>query len=122
MSLYIKVPLIPPSVNHYKTRFRNGNTVVSSKALAFKQEIALAVRGRFVECIYITVVMTVTLGKGECGDIGNFPKLVLDGLADCGAFRDAKGKIVSDAHVLRLEVCVNDRERPDKGFTEVWVS
>jgi len=60
--------------------------------------------------------------QGERGDIDNFPKLVLDALADCGVFRDSKGKIVSDAHVMRLEVTKNDRERPDKGYTEVWVA
>jgi crossover junction endodeoxyribonuclease RusA len=122
MSLYIKVPLIPPSVNHYAKHTRSGKHYVTGEAQAFKDEIALAVKGRYVESIYLSVNMTVTLGKCQKGDVDNFPKLVLDGLAACGAFRDEKGKRVSDAQVRHLEVSVNNRERPDKGYTEVWVS
>ena len=121
MSLYIKVPLIPPSVNHYIKHTRSGRHYKTGEAQAFKDEIALAVKGRYVESIYLSVIISVTLGTGERGDVDNFPKLVLDALADCGVFRNSKGIIVSDAHVVRLEVTKNDRARPDKGYTEVWV-
>lgn len=81
------VPLIPPSVNHYKTRFRNGRTVVSQEALAFKAELALAAKHQYVVGKEFSVDMLIVLGKGEKGDVDNFPKLVLDGLAACGFAR-----------------------------------
>jgi Holliday junction resolvase RusA-like endonuclease len=108
-------------VNHYKTRFRNGNTVVSKEALAFKQEIALAVHGRFETGKTFSVEMEITLGKKQKGDVDNFPKLVLDGLADCGTFHNYKGKIVSDAHVRIMRVLVDDYTRPREGKTDICV-
>lgn len=118
---YLSIPLVPPSVNHYKTRFRNGNTVVSKSALAFKDAIALLIRGKFAQGKTFAVSMTITLGQGDRGDIDNYPKLVMDGLALAAAFRNRKGEALSDAHVTRMLVCLDRDERPEHGFTEVWV-
>jgi hypothetical protein len=115
------VPLIPPSVNHYKTRFRNGRTVVSQEALAFKAELALAAKHQYVVGKEFSVDMLIVLGKGEKGDVDNFPKLVLDGLAACGAFQSRKGKGLSDATVSRMGVKVNRNSRPQKGYTCIAV-
>lgn len=121
MSAYISIDQIPPSVNHYVKHTRTGRHYMTGEAQAFKDALAYEVRDRHENGNRFNVTMTITLGKGEKGDIDNFPKLVLDGLAACGMFRDMKGKRVSDARVLRLEVCVNDLDRPDRGQTEVWV-
>lgn len=118
---YLQLEGIPPSVNHYKTRFRNGNTVVSKEALAFKQLIAYALHGKYAAGPRFEIILSITLGKKQKGDIDNFPKLVIDGLAEAGAFRSDKGDRVSDARVRHLEIFVNDRERPDVGLTEVYV-
>lgn len=120
--LHFSVPLIPPSVNHYKTRFRNGRTVVSDAAVAFKEEIAFAVRGRYVIGKRFSVEIKVVLGAGERGDVDNFPKLVLDGLAAASVFCDRTGMCVSDAHVRRMLVEVDELERGKQGRTEITVA
>jgi Holliday junction resolvase RusA-like endonuclease len=113
------VPLVPPSVNHYKTRFRNGNTVVSGEALAFKDAVSIFSRQEYVVGKKFAVAIKIVLGKGDKGDVDNFPKLVLDGLAAYGAFQSPKGKVLSDAHVCRLEVSVDREQRPEQGST--WI-
>jgi Holliday junction resolvase RusA-like endonuclease len=94
MSITFTVPLVPPSVNHYKVRFRNGNTVVTSEAIAFKHAIAFYVRGMAISAKKFSVRIEVVLPKGARGDVDNFPKLCLDGLAESGVFLDRKGKRV----------------------------
>jgi crossover junction endodeoxyribonuclease RusA len=118
--LYIKLEGIPPSVNHYVKHTRSGRHYTTGEAQGFKDSIALELRDKFTTGTRFEVVLTITLGKKEKGDVDNFPKLILDGLAAAGAFRDKKGKRVSDARVRRLEISVNDRDRPDVGLTEIW--
>lgn len=117
----LTVPCIPVSVNHYKVRFRSGRTVVSSAALSFKEEVAIALRGRYVAAKRFQVTIRITLGKGERGDWDNFPKLVGDGLAEAGAFRDLKGKRLSDAHVRDGRVILDCDSRPERGSTEITI-
>jgi Holliday junction resolvase RusA-like endonuclease len=117
----LEIPLVPPSVNHYKTRFRGGNTVVSDEALAFKAAVATYARGNCARGKEFSVIMQITLGKGDRGDVDNFPKLVLDGLAECGAFRDHKDKRLSDAHVNVMQVTVDRKTRPERGSTTITV-
>lgn len=115
------VPLVPPSVNHYKVRYRNGRTVVSKEAIAFKGAVALFIRGEYVQAKRFSVTIRITLGKGDRGDWDNFPKLVGDGLAAAGAFRDLKGKWLSDAHVRDGRVILDCDTRPECGFTEITI-
>jgi Holliday junction resolvase RusA-like endonuclease len=119
--LEFTVPLIPPSVNEYKTRFRSGNTVVSDQALAFKAAVAVYAKGCYVTGKKFCVHIDVILGKKQRGDVDNFPKLVLDGLADAGVFRDAKGERMTDAHVRRMVVFVDAEVRPEQGFTDIGI-
>ena len=116
------VPLVPPSVNHYKVRFRNGRTVVSKEALGFKEAVALCSRdaGRCEgKTFYLS--LRVILGRKDRGDVDNFPKLCLDGLAEAGVLRDRKGKIVSDAHIRMMTVVIDHETRPERGWTEFEV-
>ena len=119
--LHFIVQGIPPSVNHYKTRFRNGCTVVSKEALAFKRDLAVECMGQSVSARLFTVTILIMLGKGDRGDVDNFPKLVLDGLAECGAFRSLKGKMLTDAYVRHLVVALDCDIRPPVGQTEITV-
>jgi len=121
MSKYISIDQIPPSLNHYVKHTRTGRHYMSGESQAFKDAIAYAVLDKHENGKRFAVTVTITLGKKEKGDIDNFPKLILDGLAACGMFRDMKGKRVSDARVRRLEIAVDDRTRPDIGQTEIWV-
>jgi Holliday junction resolvase RusA-like endonuclease len=112
---------IPPSVNHYKVRYRNGRTVVSKEAIAFKDAVGYKANGKYVTARSFYVDLRVTLGRKDKGDADNFPKVVLDGLADAGVFRDRRGARVSDAHVRRLVVVVDCDTRPAIGETRIEV-
>lgn len=115
------VPLVPPSVNHYKVRYRNGRTVVSQEALAYKAAIKLFLGDRYVTGKRFAVTLRVVQGVGDRGDWDNYPKLPCDGLAAAGAFRDPKGKLLSDAHVKYGCVIIDCDERPALGRTEIVV-
>jgi crossover junction endodeoxyribonuclease RusA len=115
------VPLSPPSVNHYAKHTRTGRHYRTGEADAYKSAVAACAAGKFVQAKRFTVAIDVVLAKGQRGDVDNFPKLVLDGLADCGALRDLKGKRISDAHVRALHVTVDDDSRPDEGYTRIVV-
>lgn len=121
MSITFTVPLVPPSVNHYVKHTRNGRRYVTDEASAFKDSVAIAASGLYVRAKRFQVTLVIVLGKGDRGDVDNFPKLVLDGMAGCGIFQDAKGKRSSDAHVRDLRVIVNADLRPETGYTEVEV-
>lgn len=82
--LQLTIPLIPPSVNHYKVRARNGHYFVTAEARAFKEAIAIIAQGRSVKAKRYQVDAIVYLGKGQKGDCDNFWKVILDGLKDAG--------------------------------------
>jgi Holliday junction resolvase RusA-like endonuclease len=122
VSVFFVMPMVPPSVNHYVKHTRTGRRYVTGEATAFKQALADFNRGEFVQGRAFSVQIDVTLGKGDRGDVDNFPKLCLDGLADAGAFRDFKGKPLSDAYVTKLCVNVDRKTRPEEGQTIIGVS
>ena len=120
----ITVPMVPPSVNHYKVRYRNGRTVVSDEAHTFKAELALAVKEsarQYAVGKHFSVKMDIVLAAKQKGDVDNFPKLVLDGLAAANVFRNPNGLPVSDAHVCYMTVFVDREGRPAKGYTDITV-
>jgi crossover junction endodeoxyribonuclease RusA len=121
MSVIFTVPLVPPSVNHYCKHTRTGRSYVTAEATAFKAAIAVYSRGMALSAKTFSVSIAVALPKGERGDVDNFPKLCLDGLADCGMFLDRKGKRVSDAYVRHLVVDLDSDSRPDEGRTVITV-
>lgn len=121
-NLSFRVPLMPPSVNMYVRHFRSGGHGVTSEAKAFKAAVATMAGGNYVMAKMFRVNIKVTLGKKQKGDIDNFPKLVLDGLSDAGAFRNLKHERVTDAHVRVLVVYVDSKTRPADGFTDILVS
>lgn len=55
--------------------------------------------GKWVEADEHEVTYRLFLGKGTRLDSDNASKLILDGLAEAGCFRNRKGIIVSDASV-----------------------
>ena len=116
------VPFVPPSVNHYSKHTRAGRHYVTGEATAFKESLAVFCRGQFCEGNEFSLDLLVVLGAKDRGDVDNFPKLVLDGLADCGAFRNKKGKRLTDAHVTEMIVRVNRKIRPEQGMTAIKVT
>lgn len=111
-SVNITIPLIPPSVNHYKMRTRKGITFVSKEAKAFKEAVAICARGRSVRAESYRVHISIFLGKGGKGDVDNFAKCCLDGIADAGV-------IHSDAAITKLTI---EKSRDvDNPRTEMFV-
>jgi len=81
------VPLVPPSVNHYKMRTRKGVTFVSKEAKAFKNAVCICGRGFAVEAEAYEVTVRIFLGSGKRGDIDNFLKCTLDGIVEAGVIQ-----------------------------------
>jgi Holliday junction resolvase RusA-like endonuclease len=116
-SMTITVPLIPPSVNHYKMRTRRGVTFVSDEAKAYKLAVYYhSLRSstdplkRF-DSGNLSVEVTVYQGKGDKGDVDNYAKCVLDGLVEAGV-------IHSDAAITDLILRKRrDRENPRTEIT-----
>lgn len=109
------VPLIPPSVNHYKQPRRGGRGFyVTGEATAFKEAVAIFARGK-VSTPYssgLSVEINIYLGRGKKGDIDNFAKVCLDGLVEAGI-------IQSDAGVQEL-IMRKDRDNANPR-TEITV-
>ena len=112
-SLTITVPLTPPSVNNYVRHTRDGRHYITKEAKAFLEAVEIFSKCQTVDAEAYLVEVKVYLGKDEKGDLDNFQKCVLDGLARAGV-------IHSDAAVTRIEAeKFRDRENPR---TEITVS
>lgn len=111
-SVSFTVPLVPPSVNHYKMRTNHGVTFVSQEAKDFKRAVGVFCRSKFCgEWSAYHVEVTVFQGKGDRGDVDNYAKCVLDGLAESGV-------IHSDAAITDLILRKRrDRENPRTEIT-----
>jgi len=128
MRLKIVVPLIPPSVNHYKVpkiirrgRFHSLIWEETPESIIFKLTLRQLARGATVSPATLTDQRKtayrpraiVYLGKGERGDGDNFWKVIGDSLT-------AAGVIHSDAAVIDWHMYVRrDRERPRTEITVV---
>lgn len=89
------VPLIPPSVNHYKKPKRGGGYYVSREAIAFKKAVPICAKQMQVRHPYYAIEIYVCLGYGQKVDLDNCSKVILDGLVE-------GGQIHSDAAVTCL--------------------
>lgn len=132
-SLAFTVPLVPPSVNHYKQpcvyRDRSGVTRkgqrITPEAIAYKAAVAIFARGETIipaailaipklssqkyqlNKLRYTLRCVVVLGRGQRGDGDNFFKCIADGLQEAGV-------IHSDARIKHwnIDVDSNDRDNP----------
>jgi Holliday junction resolvase RusA-like endonuclease len=121
--VWIVVPLVPPSGNHYKKPVRRGEYLgfyLTKEAKAFKEAVWVESARRRVEGKLYSVEATIYQGKGDRGDVDNYGKVLLDSLQDAQVIR-------SDAAVIRLvlekkrdwanprtEICVRGAEVPGK--------
>jgi len=82
-SLEFTVPLVPPSVNHYKKpRGRGHGYYVTAEAEAFKRAVALCARGQSVSAKTYELEARVYLGHKQRGDGDNFWKVISDALVE----------------------------------------
>jgi Holliday junction resolvase RusA-like endonuclease len=110
--VFIVIPLVPPSVNHYKMRTRRGVTFVYSSAARFKEAVAIFSKGQRVTGAAYEVRVVVYLGKGQRSDLDNLLKIPIDGLV-------AARVIASDAGIMRL-IAEKGRDRANPR-TEITV-
>jgi Holliday junction resolvase RusA-like endonuclease len=116
--LSFTVPLVPPSVNHYKKLGRNGGkTFVTPEALAYKAAVAIYAAGRSVEAKYHEVWLTIFRGSRQKGDVDNYSKVPLDGLRDAGVIRHPAKQGSSDDWITDLHLRKRrDRDNPRSEF------
>lgn len=113
------VPMVPPSVNHYKVPvvIKRGfitrkSFVVTPEGKAFKQGLGYCARGASISpaslkertAVRYRLEVKVYLGEGQRGDGDNFWKCIADGLVDAGV-------IHSDARVRDWWLSVYDTDR-----------
>lgn len=122
MSFDFSVPLLPPSVNHYKNPSRGGGWHRAADAIAFVDAVAIFSRRQKVTGTIYAITLTFHLGpersKGQ-NDLDNFLKVAIDALVRAGV-------IVNDARVLELHAykrfCDSAREERTEysitGFSE----
>lgn len=89
--VYIKVPLVAPTVNMYVRHTRKGRHYVTAEAQAFKDALIIYARqqnatNRLGDGPY-ELEATVYLGKGGKGDGDNFWKCIADGLKEAQVIR-----------------------------------
>ena len=95
------VPLLPPSVNHYKMPRRGGGWYRAADAIAFVDAVCVFSSRIMVTGNFYEVSLTFHLGpkkqKLSSNDLDNFLKVALDSLARARV-------IVNDGRVLNLTV------------------
>jgi Holliday junction resolvase RusA-like endonuclease len=119
--LSFTVPGTPIVLNHYLGRRRDGGYFRTAETEAWRNKVTWTLKlldRPYVIADKFAVEIHVYLGSGGKGDVDGFPKQVLDPLAAAGAFRNSKGKCLSDAHVTRLVIEKHrDRENPRTDVT-----
>jgi Holliday junction resolvase RusA-like endonuclease len=110
------VPLVPPSVNHYKKPRGRGKWYVTGEAQAFKDAVALFARGKRVIAKTYAVDILIYLGANAKGDIDNYAKVVLDGLKDAGVIHSDAAVTVLHMRKARCGPSAADHPR-----TEIYV-
>lgn len=129
--IVIEVPLVPPSVNHYKKpiilKTRNGSVksfALTPEAIGYREAVAIFARGKSLSPkgptarskVRYAVACTVFLGEGQRGDGDNFGKCVLDSLQYAGV-------IHSDARVRLWHIEVEDEDRKNpRTLIAVWIT
>jgi Holliday junction resolvase RusA-like endonuclease len=129
-SLRIEIPLVPPTVNHYKKPAiirRRGQPpvkgqVLTAEAKAYKAAVAIFAHGETLapakeserrKTKYM-LQATVYLGHNQRGDGDNFWKCLADGLVEAGV-------IHSDAAVTKWHIDVaRDRANP-RTVVEIFI-
>ena len=105
------VPMLPPSVNHYKQMRRGGGMYLTKQATAFADQTFLLSRGIMITGNFYEIDLTFYLGpkrqKLSSHDLDNFIKVAIDALARAHV-------ITNDGRVLDLHVhkrfCSTERD------------
>lgn len=109
--LTFSVPLLPPSVNHYRKPRRGGGFFRVAEAIGFTDAVCIFSRKQRVSGKFYQVELTFFLPPAkqrlDSNDTDNFLKVALDAIATAGV-------ITNDGRVMDLIVhkrfCLSDRE------------
>jgi len=100
--LTLTIPLVPPGLNHATKHTRTGRHYKTKESISFREAVRLFLRDQFVVGNQFAVGIFVYRGAKQKGDVDGYLKEVLDGLSKAGAFRNAKGKILTDDCVKHI--------------------
>lgn len=120
------VPLLPPSVNHYKNPRRGGGWYRSPEACTYVDAVAIFARNAGCERItgnYFVIDLTFYLGpkrnRGQ-NDLDNYSKVALDALVRCGVIKnDAR---VFDLHLHKRFAETHREEKTEYSIESQQVS
>jgi Holliday junction resolvase RusA-like endonuclease len=111
------VPLLPPSVNHYKQPRRGGGWYRAADAIAFVDAVCIMARSAGCQRItgnYFELELTFYLGPGRNrgqNDLDNYSKVAIDALVRAGVIKnDAR---VFDLHLHKRFVGTDREERTE---------
>ena len=104
-SILFTVPLLPPSVNHYKTPRRGGGWFVSKEAQAFIEAVAmLCPKERLTETLYQVRINYRMPGRNLYRtDLDNLLKVSLDALTHAGVIKDDRYVVYIQAYKFAAE-------------------
>jgi hypothetical protein len=105
-----KIPLLPPSINHYILHPAQGIHIKSAEAKAFERDFGIFSGGYWCNGEKFAVTFQFFPGPGAKGDVDNRNKVLLDCIAKAGMLRNMKGEELSDAWVKRLTVDICDSQ------------
>jgi len=109
------VPLLPPSVNHYKAARKNGGFYRKREAVAFVDAVCVVSRKTMVTGNFYTVEIFFFLGPSKrnlsSNDLDNFQKVGIDALVRAGVIK-TDGRIL-DLHLHKRFVAGDREERTE---------
>lgn len=117
IGLTFDVPLIPPSVNHYKLPAKHGGFYVTKEAQAFIDAVCMIGRtaakilplpGKFYE---VTLTVYVSDKKFLRADSDNMEKCAFDGLTKAGIITD--DRYITRHYHRRVKVSTATQERTE---------
>jgi Holliday junction resolvase RusA-like endonuclease len=108
MSTTFRVPLLPPSVNHYKKPNGKRGYYVTAEAKAFIDAVAM-LAPRDVRYGTARLAVTVSFGIREkrilSGDVDNLAKVSLDALRHCSLIEDDRYIVRLNLQKMPVETC-----------------
>jgi Holliday junction resolvase RusA-like endonuclease len=111
------VPLLPPSVNHYKSPRRGGGWFRAAESIAFIDAVCVFSGKTMVTGNFYALEIWFFLGPAKrnlsSNDLDNFQKVAIDALVRAGVIK-TDGRIL-DLH-LHKRFCSTDREERTEYF------
>jgi Holliday junction resolvase RusA-like endonuclease len=116
---YFSVPLLPPTVNHYKQPRCRGRWFKTAAAVAFIDAVCVFSRKTRVTGNFYELDLSFYLGPSKwalsSNDLDNFPKVAIDALGRAGVITN-DGRVL-DLHLHKRFVALDRLERTEYRVT-----